>query len=422
MECIKLHINHLGRVVDSDIELSRMVIFSGESSLGKSYMAMLCHYFYEILLNTTRLARFFEDKNIKYDRAELKNSGIACVIRKTDLQEWMAKDVLSYLEYLLGYQINGDLNVLLPPTIFDSIEINYEEQLTGLVEELETYVLLSTENLSYKVKDNDSFDESPFSVLLRYELIARIFGDFRRLRATFILPPSRGPLLTEQITPLTGLYMEFKNKFEGLKNPSMAQSVNSKALVSQVCRVLEGEVIRKDSMYIYSSSGIEMPISAAASSIRELAPLEIIAEKTDVKTDAILMEEPEAHLHPEKQRGVADILARMFVEGAFLQITTHSDYFLSRLNELILLGKLKQRASKDTFEKACTIAHADDTMVLDSSVIRTYLLERTDNGRSKVILKDLENGVSFASFRKAVEDNLEIGSKLEELLEYGEAL
>ena len=47
MERIKVKINKLGRVANSSIEIAPMMIFSGESGMGKSYLAILAHYFWK---------------------------------------------------------------------------------------------------------------------------------------------------------------------------------------------------------------------------------------------------------------------------------------------------------------------------------------------------------------------------------------
>ena len=75
--------------------------------------------------------------------------------------------------------------------------------------------------------------------------------------------------------------------------------------------------------YYYRSNGKDLPISAAASSIREIAPLALLVERYDVSTISILFEEPEAHLHPLKQRMMADIISALNNAGAYMQITTH---------------------------------------------------------------------------------------------------
>lgn len=55
MECIKVRIHQLGRIRDSEILVSPLMVFSGEVGLGKSYLALLCHYFFELLISTNRL-------------------------------------------------------------------------------------------------------------------------------------------------------------------------------------------------------------------------------------------------------------------------------------------------------------------------------------------------------------------------------
>lgn len=84
MKPITIKIHQLGKVKDSDIEILPFVIFSGESGLGKSYMAMLCHYFYEVLLDTTRINSFLNKFPIP---EELKKEGTAFILKKKDLEQ-----------------------------------------------------------------------------------------------------------------------------------------------------------------------------------------------------------------------------------------------------------------------------------------------------------------------------------------------
>lgn len=85
METISVRIREFGRVRDSQLEVLPFVIFSGESGLGKSYMALLCHYFYEVLINSSRLTSFFEQQDCDYRRLskDFHNEGIALEIQKT---------------------------------------------------------------------------------------------------------------------------------------------------------------------------------------------------------------------------------------------------------------------------------------------------------------------------------------------------
>ena len=58
MKTIKIQINRLGAVCNSVVELKPLMIFSGESGMGKSYVAILVHYFYKVLTEN-RLQAFF---------------------------------------------------------------------------------------------------------------------------------------------------------------------------------------------------------------------------------------------------------------------------------------------------------------------------------------------------------------------------
>lgn len=394
-----------------------MVIFSGESGLGKSYLALLCHYFFEVLINTKRFENFFKTNNIIYDRTVLRNQGIATTIYKKDLEVWLAEDALAYISYMLNHNVDGDIEVKLPEAFPEMIEIKFEEQMMGLVDNEDTYIVLKTEHLTYKIKDNTSFEELPYAFLLRHELINILFGNFKALKNTFVLPPSRGPLLTENIIPVTGLYKEYKNALDELNSANNIQEESDDYLLSLINDILEGNVTVNDNKYIYyMNDGGPLPISAAAASVKEIVPLELIAEKTNVANDAILIEEPEAHLHPQKQRMAADIIAAFFNAGAHLQITTHSDYFIGRINELMMLGRVKNRVEKDRFEDICKKTGIYEGLALNRENISAYLLKRNDDGNSVIDRLSMVDGIPFASFTDTIRKSMQINNFLEDII------
>ena len=410
MKCIKVRIDQLGRIRDSEILVSPLMVFSGESGLGKSYLALLCHYFFELLINTSRLNHFFVDNNIDFNvlSKDFKDAGTALEIKKQDLEAWMAKDAILYLRYMLGYDgISGQIEITLPESVPDTMAFTYKKELTGLVDEEEIYTILSLGNLRFRIQEKTQFDESPFAFLLRFVLIDYIFGNYQMLDSTFVLPPSRGPILTEQIIPTTGMYLEFLNDMTGLNRIKPRPDTASEIVLKLFRTILEGEVNKEETTYIYTTNDASMPVSAAAASIREIAPLQILAKKQDVSRCAILVEEPEAHLHPLKQRMMADIIGALSHNGAIMQITTHSDYFLRRLNELIMFAKAKK--TTDDPDKLRTLSekvNIVEDMSIDESIIGAYLLRKQADNTSIAVKQDISNGIPFAAFRDAILDNM----------------
>lgn len=410
MKCIKVRIDQLGRIRDSEILVSPLMVFSGESGLGKSYLALLCHYFFELLINTSRLNHFFVDNNIDFNvlSKDFKDAGTALEIKKQDLEAWMAKDAILYLRYMLGYDgISGQIEITLPESVPDTMAFTYKKELTGLVDKEEIYTILSLGNLRFRIQEKTQFDESPFAFLLRFVLIDYIFGNYQMLDSTFVLPPSRGPILTEQIIPTTGMYSEFLNDMAGLNRIKPRPDTASEIVLKLFRTILEGEVDKEETTYIYTTNDASMPVSAAAASIREIAPLQILAKKQDVSRCAILVEEPEAHLHPLKQRMIADIIGALSHNGAIMQITTHSDYFLRRLNELIMFAKAKK--TTDDPDKLRTLSekvNIVEDMSIDESIIGAYLLRKQADNTSIAVKQDISNGIPFAAFRDAILDNM----------------
>ena len=90
-------------------------------------------------------------------------------------------------------------------------------------------------------------------------------------------------------------------------------------------------------------------LSRAPSMVAELAPVVLFLRGTVKPGDTLIVEEPEAHLHPAAQIQIAIALARLVRQGVRIVLTTHSDWLLQEIANLMRVGEtVNQRESDDT--------------------------------------------------------------------------
>ena len=114
--------------------------------------------------------------------------------------------------------------------------------------------------------------------------------------------------------------------------------------------VLAGQIFMKPGRggypeFFYSSGKLKgaIRLTRVSSMISELAPLVLLLRGGIGSGDTLIIEEPEAHLHPGAQSEMAVTLARLVRAGVRVVITTHSDWLLKEIANLIRLGELKEK-------------------------------------------------------------------------------
>ena len=86
-------------------------------------------------------------------------------------------------------------------------------------------------------------------------------------------------------------------------------------------------------------SSFDIPIHLASSSARALCDLYFFFKHTAFPQQLLIIDEPESHLDTYNQILVARLLARAVNAGLRVMITTHSDYLLKEINNLLMLGR-----------------------------------------------------------------------------------
>ena len=119
--------------------------------------------------------------------------------------------------------------------------------------------------------------------------------------------------------------------------------------------VLAGQIIMNPSPtgypeFLYRPQGTEqdMRLTRSSSMVSELAPLVLFIRGLVHPGDTLIIEEPEAHLHPAAQTEMAATIARLVRAGVRVLVTTHSDFMLQEIGNLMRVGILKE---KDALKK-----------------------------------------------------------------------
>jgi hypothetical protein len=88
-----------------------------------------------------------------------------------------------------------------------------------------------------------------------------------------------------------------------------------------------------------SGKSLSIGIHLTSSVVKSLARLVFYFRHIAREGDVLMIDEPELNLHPDNQRKVARVLAKAVNRGLRIIMSTHSDYVLRELNNLILLGR-----------------------------------------------------------------------------------
>ena len=117
--------------------------------------------------------------------------------------------------------------------------------------------------------------------------------------------------------------------------------------------VLAGQILLKLTPsgypdFYYRPHGIEEDIhlSQTSSMVSELAPLVLFLRSLVHPGDMLIIDEPEAHLHPGAQADMAVILSCLVRAGVRVIITTHSDWLLQEISNLTLEGLLEEETDE----------------------------------------------------------------------------
>lgn len=182
---------------------------------------------------------------------------------------------------------------------------------------------------------------------------------------------------------LGGLALDFLSELLPLmqhrrrRQPDMFVSAAAEGLERLIAGEIKlGQGRDKVPSFTYTQHGREIPVQRASSMVAEVAPLLGWIKHILRPGDLLLIDEPEAHMHPEAILAVAEALVALAGAGVRVLCTTHSSEFLHQVSNCMLRSRGDGRASEGP-----SIGLAD---------VGIYRFERTEGAGTGIVAEPID--------------------------------
>lgn len=146
-------------------------------------------------------------------------------------------------------------------------------------------------------------------------------------------------------------------------------------------RLLGGAIrLRSTNSNTYPEISYEEPagkfsLHRTSSMVSEIAPVVLYLRNILRPHEILIIEEPESHLHPRSQVILAEVITKLVNHELSIVLTTHSDFFLSQINNSIMQHAAMEAHPSKTNE--------DES--LDGELVGAYLLKRGQKAGTRVV-------------------------------------
>ena len=103
----------------------------------------------------------------------------------------------------------------------------------------------------------------------------------------------------------------------------------------------------------------DLPLINSSSAVSELAPVVLFLRHVVAPGDVLIVEEPEAHLHPAAQVELTRLLASTVRAGLRVILTTHSEWILEALANTVRRSDLDRASAEKTTEPGVALQQSD---------------------------------------------------------------
>ncbi|TRU43359.1 MAG: ATP-binding protein [Microcystis aeruginosa Ma_QC_Ca_00000000_S207] len=135
--------------------------------------------------------------------------------------------------------------------------------------------------------------------------------------------------------------VDFTRQIETIVKKTSFIAENHPSILEDFADIIGGQymITNNDELYyIPKGKKLRLSMDESSSAVRSLLDIGFYLRHEARIGDLLMVDEPELNLHPENQRRIAKLFARLINIGIKVFITTHSDYIIKEINTLIMLN------------------------------------------------------------------------------------
>lgn len=446
---VTFRFKNIGPVKEADMELGDLTIIAGRNNTGKTYLAYTLYGFLkmwrewadlsstpsvnmpapnfeqliETVITTGKAKRSIDRESFNIERAaviqvlakDFSNDVLSDVFSSAKiafedasleivLNDAFPVEILPQKEGNFSVAYDGSNIVMeqdpisLNDSLFQTLSRIYKLYLSFLFPELPTPFILSAERFGISL----FYKELDFTKNQLVDLLQKMGDKDNRNRfASFLIDEttSRYALPIKDNINYTRSIGDFRTQ---------KSAIYEDKLFNDIKNMMEGYYTSSGDVIEFRSKArgkrrFYIPLHIASSSARGLSDLYFYLRHVAEKNHLLIIDEPESHLDTTNQILLARLLARFVHAGLKVLITTHSDYLIKEINNLIMLSK-----PFDNKEEVVQKLGYKENDLLESDSVRAYVAE--GDGLSKCEVDDF--GIDMPVFDETIDKINRVSNEL----------
>ena len=454
---MKFHFRNIGPIRKAELELGNLTIIAGRNNTGKTYLVYTLYGFLQRWRGWPGIERYFLDEanssaiNVGHVGMKLMEEGqYRCEINHDNLHKDRQTAISMLARAFSDRQISNVFSSSRRNFENASIRVDFDDDVPQepFVSKLEYFkevhisIEYDGENLIFSIKQHGekSLHKGQMTSMLSvcymqfllsalpdpFILSAERFGislfykelDFTKNRLVELLQDMRNEKDKHRISPFVLIErgasryaLPIKDNIDYTRSisdfVSKKGNLEDEKLYDDVKNIMDGYYKSDENEIRFVSKSrkthrFDIPLHLASSSARGLSDLYFYLRHKAKPNQLLIIDEPESHLDTNNQIMLARMLSHFIRSGIKVLITTHSDYVLKEINNLVMLSSFDDN---DEFIKS--LKYKKDECLPPES-LRCYVAENGQLTRCNVD----RFGVDMPVFDKTINDINRVSSIL----------